>query len=63
MGCQTQQMPEKHESRFYCKQSEILPFLSGYRIVPGAGIDDEVDGLGEEPGGATACAVHVVAEG
>ena len=57
-------MPEIHKSRDFTVNSQrFLPFLSGNRIVPGAGIDDEVDGLGEEPGGATGCVVHVVAEG
>ena len=53
-----------YESRdFTVNSHRFLPFLSGNRIVPAAGIDEELDGLGEELGGATGCVVHVVAEG
>lgn len=40
-----------------------LPFLSGYRVVPGAGMDDDEDGMVEEPVGATAGVAHVVTVG
>lgn len=43
---------------------QFLPFLSGYLVVPGAGIDDDDDDKEDEPGGVgTGCVEHVVVAG
>lgn len=46
---------------FTIHNQRFLRFLSGYLVVPGAGIDDADDDKEDEPGGAAGCVVHVVA--
>ena len=40
---------------------QVLPFLSGYLVVPATGIDDDDDGKGDGPeGGCKGCDEHAV---
>lgn len=47
----------------YPNQTQLLPFLSGYLVVPGAGIDDDEEDREVEAAGAAGCIEQVCAAG